>query len=1207
MKDFRDYANINKLLKYTSLRTKIGVMFGISIFVIMLVMITFTIITSRDRALKNAVDQSTAVANQISNNIQVQIETALNTARTVSQTFSTTKDPLHPVNINRQQAVVILRNIISQNPSFIGTLSVWEPNLFDKNDSIYRNTPGHDKTGRFIPYWSRIGTNLPILEPAADYETPGRGEFYLIPKSIKKEIITEPFNYSVQGHQTYMVTASSPIISNEIFYGIVGIDISVDWIQEIVDNQMIFNGAAHVVVFSSNGNVIASSASKNLIGHTLKEIVNDPDDHILDIKNGVASTKFVNGDLEVVQPVYFGQSKTPWEVYIMVPASEINANILGQAVGLIIISIILLLITLFFVIYMLSKIVKPLMQISDVAENVAQGDLDYPEISTEQDEIGMVNQSFKDMIKSLQEVTDVSLSITQGDFSKRIHVKSEKDTLAKTLNQMIETLKKAEDEDTMRKKMDEQRIWITQGLAKFGELLRQSSQSLVELADDILSNLVHYINANQAGLFFMNDDDKEQIYLEMISAYAYDRKKYLQKRIEIGEGLIGGCALEKKTLYMIDIPEDYMLISSGFGQANPNCLLVVPLKLEDTVYGIVEIAAFDEIENYKIEFVEKLAESIASAMANVKVSLRTSKLLEQSKRQAEELASQEEEMRQNLEELLATQEASARKEAEITSLVNGLNATFLVAEFDLESNYLNVNDNFVELMQTSREQLLSRNLIKINAQKYTDIWMQLKRGLTVRETSFIKSNNKWISSTYTPIFDSHGNAVKVLSIGTDVTDQKLFEAQLQEQTEIMREKQRIIEDNNKKLEENSALMQKALQQAQESEEEIKKTNAEMQLQRSELEKNIDLIKAQQEEMAKGKAEMQSILDAINSTIGTIEYELDGKILGVNDQLLRQTGSKYEDFMGKYHRDFRTEEERTSPAYKKLWDDLIAGIIRVGERKYILADGREGWNHESYTPIRDENGQIFKVLAMFINITATKKLQNEFKLKNDELMKKEVELQEHLEELRITQQELASNYEETKIKEENINKILNSAPQTILTLDQKYNIIFANLTAEKQLGLSQDELIGKNIQLILKAIKLDRLVSGFKTTTRATRFDDTGFAAELIVANIDENQSHHILLFLTDITELKEKEQDLVLTLQKSDTQKRALKQTEAMYRTKISNVIEIQNNIMSNISTIIDDINKLKTEFENNKVVQELEKMATEILDQLDKCKNELV
>ena len=158
----------------------------------------------------------------------------------------------------------------------------------------------------------------------------------------------------------------------------------------------------------------------------------------------------------------------------------------------------------------------------------------------------------------------------------------------------------------------------------------------------------------------MEGEENQEKYLKLVAAYAFDREKYLKKQINIGEGLAGTVALEKKTIFLKDIPDDYMSITSGMGGAKPRSLMIVPLIFNEEVTGVLELASFDEFQPHEIEFVENIAESTALTLNSVRLNVYTKVLLEESNERAEELAAQEEEMRQNLEELKATQEEMQR-------------------------------------------------------------------------------------------------------------------------------------------------------------------------------------------------------------------------------------------------------------------------------------------------------------------------------------------------------------------------------------------------------------------------------------------------------------------------------------------------------------------------------------------------------------------
>lgn len=227
--------------------------------------------------------------------------------------------------------------------------------------------------------------------------------------------------------------------------------------------------------------------------------------------------------------------------------------------------------------------------------------------------------------------------------------------------------------DTLRNNAeeDQRRNWATSGLARIGEILR-ASENTRELYDNIIQFVVKYSKSNQGGLFLINEDNERDPYLEMVSCYAFERKKFIQKRVDFGQGLVGQCYLEGERIHLLEIPEEYVSITSGLGGTNPNALLVVPMKVNDKVYGVIELASFKKYEEHEIVLIEKFAESIGAAVSSVKINESTRLLLEKTRQQAEEMRSQEEEMRQNMEELSATQEEMVRKEREYINRIKEL-------------------------------------------------------------------------------------------------------------------------------------------------------------------------------------------------------------------------------------------------------------------------------------------------------------------------------------------------------------------------------------------------------------------------------------------------------------------------------------------------------------------------------------------------------
>lgn len=316
--------------------------------------------------------------------------------------------------------------------------------------------------------------------------------------------------------------------------------------------------------------------------------------------------------------------------------------------------------------YISIKVKRPLMEIKSLVEKISQGSLNIgvsDEILSKNDELGQIGRGIMQIREGLNEKAVFAKKIGEDELNVSLQKLSDDDSFGDALLQMQENLKKARAEELKRKEQDDRRNWITEGQTKFAQILRQNEADLEELSFHIISNLVKYMKINQGGLFILNDETDDK-YLEMMACYAFDRRKYTSKRVEIGEGMLGACFLEGKTTYLTQLPQDYIRITSGLGGENPGALLLVPLKLNDEVLGVIELASFQPFEKHAIEFAEKIAEIIASAISGLKVSIRTTMLLQKSQQQAEELRAQEEEMRQNMEELTATQEALEEKEKE---------------------------------------------------------------------------------------------------------------------------------------------------------------------------------------------------------------------------------------------------------------------------------------------------------------------------------------------------------------------------------------------------------------------------------------------------------------------------------------------------------------------------------------------------------------
>jgi len=370
--------------------------------------------------------------------------------------------------------------------------------------------------------------------------------------------------------------------------------------------------------------------------------------------------------------------------------------------------------------------------------------------------------------------------ISNDNFKEYAEDYKVRNELERILIDLQNKIKSDKELEAIRKAEDNQRNWTAKGYADFAELLRKDNDDLEKLAENILHNLIKYVGANQGGFFMLRDEDNEK-YLDLVASYAYNRKKYTDIRFSWGEGLVGTCAIEKQKILVTDVPNNYISITSGLGDANPNCILLVPLKSNDEITGVIELATFKVFEKFEIEFIEKLAESIASTFISVDGNLKTRELLNTSQAQSEELASKEAELMNNIEELRATQEKAIQQGEEFESFSNAVNHTMISAEYDTNGRLINVNDKFINTLgfKDSSEMLGIKVLSfidSIDQDEFKEKWDSLLAGGThfdgdVKHTRK-DGNSVWLMSTYVSKRDIDGSIESILFLATDVTKEK---------------------------------------------------------------------------------------------------------------------------------------------------------------------------------------------------------------------------------------------------------------------------------------------------------------------------------------------------------------------------------------------------------------------------------------------------
>lgn len=543
---------------------------------------------------------------------------------------------------------------------------------------------------------------------------------------------------------------------------------------------------------------IATLADSILI--PLKELVAAPD------QDKAATTLIFLESLQELQQKLFADKLNT------ISSKVANQNIFNLTfIGLLITGI------LVFGFMIRKSLIKSLQRPIKLMRNLAEGKL--PEnIKSTKNEFNELIVLANQLVDNLRAASNFSLNIGQGKFDDDFQPSSDKDILGNALLNMRNQLLDVDQES-------QKRNWSNEGYAKFGDILRKQSDDIHEFGFSIISGLVKYIKGNQGAIYVVQDDpeDEQLQVLTRIGTYAFGRNKFIEDAIKPGSGLVGQAFLERETIHMIDIPDDYIKIVSGLGDAPPRSLIIVPMKFNDQIYGVLEIASFNKFEKHEIEFLETIAESIASTISNVRINEQTKNLLSETQEQAEQLRTQEEEMRQNMEELSATHEQIERLKLEeerknkemIAKIEDYKNMLMRVIDNvpgkiflkDHDGRLILLNQAVANAYDTTVDKLLGTTDFDFfsfeDASEYRRVELEiLESGKPLRipeEVFRDQEGNVRILDTLKMPFEISGDEkIGLLGVQTDITEIKSMERQLQEQKTMMQEE---IDNLKKQLEE----------------------------------------------------------------------------------------------------------------------------------------------------------------------------------------------------------------------------------------------------------------------------------------------------------------------------------------------------------------------------------------------------------------------
>lgn len=815
------------------------------------------------------------------------------------------------------------KEILESNEHYLSVATSFELRFIDSTWDL--------KYGRLMKGYYRENGELKVFNAVRNQDGDQLGSSYYIIKNNLINWISDPELFSYTGKEEDAIlntNISVPIVINGEFVGLAGADIDMSFFQKITDSIRPYPGSFSFIL-SNNGTVVAHPKTEWVGKHFMElDSTMSADINLIDkINSGKIFTYIQHDSLTGMDfhytfaPIYLAGNQKYWTLAIAIPNSlilEKTATFLQTAITIGIIGILMMALIIIFIARSISR---PIIKTTNILKELAIGKFDQENMINikTKDEVGVMADSVNQLTIGLHRTTEFASEVGKGNYESEFTLLSKQDMLGSALLDMRDNLIKAKAEEVKRKNEESIRRWSADGQALLNDLLRQA-KDFNELSYSILSQIIKHVDASMGAIYVLNDSDENEIYFEMITAVAYEREKLLRAKVKPEEGLVGRCAHEKLTIHLKEIPENYIKVTSGLGESSPRSLILIPLTVNENVLGVLELVSFNEFEDYKIEFLEKSGESIASDLSASKINKRTEVLLKQSQEQAEELSQQEEEMRQNMEEIQATQESLKESQAKTQMIFD--NVVDAIVTIDSKGIIELWNPAAEKLFGYTSKEAIGQNIKMImygedahEHDNYLNRYMNTGQRHILGKSREVMGMNKSGKKFHVELRIEEGrlgNETKFIGVLRDIEERKKGESDLKAKIEEM--------ENVNKISEAS------------------------------------------------KAEMEHLIKGVKQVSLYVEYDMNRKITEINDNFLKLLDTKREHMMGVQQGAFETDVEKKKE-FDKLWDDLKEGKTRK-IIQHILAKGKNLYFSEVYIPVKDNNGEIFKVINLAIDISET---------------------------------------------------------------------------------------------------------------------------------------------------------------------------------------------------------------------------------------------
>ncbi len=770
-----------KIKIFKSLKSRIFFSFSaISFLLIFLFAIYFTTFT-----LDYVIELDKVKVEKVANEFSLKLTNLLNNNLTLTKSLSLALENTYNVEESQRREICdnLLKNTLENSANVTAIWVRFKPYTIDKLDTLYHN-PHNGISGQYIKtFYKKRKQVLERQVTSAEEEmlntfiteNPQNQPAFILPH------LTNEYNDSHVKKDNIM-RFIVPIYNQGKFVGIVGLDIELDNVSDLIIKEKNYE-----IYLLSNKFKFIIHPDKRIQDKNLTETYSLLSEEYQFLKNLREEEKFTKyGRIFNESQNYFyvfnslniPQINSTWNIVVSISEEKLYAEKRERAYLIIILAVFLYLGNLLFFWRLSLAVSKALETISVFLEKISLGEFDYKNNAMmfwTSNELKLISSRTEKLKKGLNKIGSFANNISKGNLHSKFKPLSEKDNLGESLIELKNSLLVSRNNEQIRQQEQEENNWTNIGTTKFGEILRVNLNSIDELSYLTISNLTDYVEAIQGG-FFLYTQKEDKDFLELISFYSYNRKLYQHKIIELGEGLVGTCALEKKMINT-KIPKNYLQISSGLGKSNPRYVILTPLVYNNQIMGVIEIASMKKFTQLQIDFITNISVNIASSLESVKVNKQTIELLEVSRRQSEQMMSKEAELKGKINELQNLQNESLIVEKHMRGFIDSLNKTAHTAEFDTTTKLISINNQLLNFLKIKYQEATIKNYYELFNIEVEDLnihqnyWNKVLNGEIVKFLIKItlRKNFVWLDIILSPVFHNQEKISKILLIAFDQT------------------------------------------------------------------------------------------------------------------------------------------------------------------------------------------------------------------------------------------------------------------------------------------------------------------------------------------------------------------------------------------------------------------------------------------------------